>query len=305
MTLLFDIVFQSGDFYNQDSNWYVDLLNTIIGAGIGSGVTVWALYRTFRQDKRNDETKRIQFQKEKIKYLQSLVRSILKNLKLQIGYYKTFADKIKENPFDLPLLQQVTLNELERVVHQLNQEDYYHSYLGEFGDKQEIVDEFRNIISMLNYFDGNINMNKGSLQKSFDFDYERKVKLKDLVEKSMDDTAGFLINNEILDMQHDFWNFLNQTMIDFHEKKVEQSDLKFYHDNFVEVIKKGLLDFAKTIPQAHYLIVQMKNATFIYSDIQLQNLNVADDFEKTHNEMNEFYNKFEPLTKRLMNYDGK
>jgi hypothetical protein len=304
MNILLDIVFQSGDFYNEGNSWLMDLLNTIIGAGIGSGVTVWALYKTFNQDKRNEEERRIQFQKQKIKYFQSLIRSILKDLKLQIDYYKTFADKLRENLVDLPLLQQVSLNELEQIVHKLNQEDYYHSYLGEFGNSQEMVDEFRKIISVLNYFDGNIAMYKSSLQKSFDFDYERKVKLKDLVEKSMDDTAGFLINNEVLEKQHDFWNFLNQTMIDFHEKKTEQSDLKFYHDNFVEVIKKGLIDFSRTIPQAHYLIVQMKNATFIYSDIQMQNLNVADDFDQLHNDMKEFYGKFETLSKRLIDYNS-
>lgn len=204
----------------------------------------------------------------------------------------------------MPLLQQLSLNELEQIVHKLNQEDYYHSYLGEYGNTQEMVDEFRKIISVLNYFDGNIAMYKISLQKSFDFDYERKVKLKDLVEKSINDTAGFLINNEVLEKQHDFWNFLNQTMIDFHEKKTEQSDLKFYHDNFVEVIKNGLIDFSRTIPQAHYLIVQMKNATFIYSDIQLKNITIADDFDQLHHDMKEFYGKFETLTKRLLEYNS-
>lgn len=306
MKILFCVLqYQFCDFYSQTNNLLSDLLNTVIGAAIGSGVVVWALYRNFREDKQRDETKRIQFQKEKIKYLQSLVRSILSDLKVQIDWDKEFVEKIREKPIDLPLLRQVPLNELERIVHQLNQEDYYHSYLGEFGNTQVIIDEFRNIISKLNYFDKNISTNSDSLKKSFEFDFERKIKLKNLVEKSMDYIAELLINNEIFEEQDDFRNFLNQTLLDFHEKKTEDSDLKFYHENFVEVLKIGLFKFVKQIPQSNYLITQMKKATFIYSDIQRQNLNVADNFETVHDQMINSFQKFEPLTNRLIEYNGE
>ncbi len=229
MTILLDI-----------NSWWLDLFNTIIGAAIGTGATIWALYRTFKNDKQKDETKRIQFQKEKLKYLQSLIRSIEKGLPIQIEHFKTYANKIRENALKLPLLTYIPLNELDRIVNKIDQEDYYHSYLGEFGDSQNVIDEFRDIISTLNYFDGNMTIIKGSLQKSFDFDYERKISLKNIIEKSMDDAAGLLINNEILENENEFWSFINDTMIEFHEKKTEHSDLKFYHENFIEPLKSGL-----------------------------------------------------------------
>ena len=63
-----DIVIQLGKFYNEDTNnWWLDLLNTVIGVFIGSGVTIWALYRTFTQDKQTVENKKIEFQKEKLR----------------------------------------------------------------------------------------------------------------------------------------------------------------------------------------------------------------------------------------------
>ena len=160
-------------------------------------------------------------------------------------------------------------------MNKINQEDYYHSYLGEFGDNQTIIDEFRDIISTLNYFDGNLSIIKDSLKKSFDFDYERKFSLKNIVEKAMDDAAGLLINNEILQTQQPFWNFINTQMIEFHNKKTEISDLKFYYENFVDPMKNGLLEFARKIPLAHYLIIQLKNATTLYFNIQLHNTHVA------------------------------
>ncbi len=285
-------------------NWWLDLLNTIIGAAIGSGATIWALYRTFQNDKQKDEDRRVQFQKEKLKYLQSLIRSIEKGLPLQIEHFKTYADKIRKNSVDLPLLTYIPLNELDRIVNKINQEDYYHSYLGEFGDSQSLIDEFRDIISTLNYFDGNITIIKDSLRKSFDFDYERKNSLKNIVEKSMDDAAGLLINNEILKNANEFWSFINDTMIEFHEKKTEYSDLKFYQENFVEPLKAGLLKFTMTIPLAHYLIIQLKNATFIYSSIQIHNIKVADDFENWHQVMKQHFEEFLKRIKRLSDFNN-
>ena len=32
---MFDIIFQSGEFSNEGSSWWLDLLNTILGAAIG------------------------------------------------------------------------------------------------------------------------------------------------------------------------------------------------------------------------------------------------------------------------------
>jgi hypothetical protein len=302
MTLLFDIVFQSGDFYNQDQGWLSDFLNTIIGTVIGSAVTVLTLYLTFRYDKIKDEKKQIQFQKEKIKYLQSLVRSILIDLKSQIGYYKSYGEEIANNPVNLPLLKLVSLIELERVVHKINQEDYYHAYLGEFGDNQEIVDEFRSIISNLNYFDEGIKMDKTSLEESMKFDYQRKIKLKSILEKLKDDISSVLINRDIKQHEFQFWEFLNKSMNDFDTKRSEQSDVKFWHENFIQIIKPRLPEFADRISKAQELLFQMKDATYIYTEIQTLNKLVAAEFIKSHTEKLKVYNKLESQTKQLMNF---
>lgn len=137
---LCDLVSQkTAELPKQESNWWPDLLNAIIGSLIGLGVTVWALYRTFRKDKEKDEQKRIQFQREKIKYFQVLVASTITALKLQVEAFKKMSDDINKNPLFLPLLGLHTFNDLERAVHKINQEDYYLSYIGQFGSSKEII----------------------------------------------------------------------------------------------------------------------------------------------------------------------
>lgn len=302
MTLLLDIIFQSGDFYNQDNSWFFDLLNTTIGTVIGSAVTVFTLYLTIRYDKNKEAKKQTQFQKEKIKYLRSLVDNIMEQLKTQIGYYKDYAEVIEKNPINLPLLKLVPLNDLERVVHRINQEDYYHAYLCEFGDKQDIINEFRSIVSYFDYFEGKLMMDKSSLQKSREFDHERKMKLKSIIEKVSGDIVAVIINSEVKQREYQFWNFLYESKKEFDSKKTAESDLNFWHENLIEVIKHRLPEFAESIFPAQELIFQTRDATILYNDIQTLNRLVAKDFNKDHSKMIEYYEKLKPLTNRLNHY---
>jgi hypothetical protein len=301
--IFIDIIFQKGDFYNSDSEWWLDLLNAVVGAAIGSGVTVWALYQTFKRDKQKEESRRIQFQKEKIQYLQSLLRSINKSIELQIDAFKAASDALKESPLDPPKLSYVPFNDLSRVTGKINLEEYYHSYLAELGNSQESTDEFRKIVSFLDYFDNLIVLVKLSYEKACNYDYKAKVDLKELTEKSMDYVANAIIDPEVA-AQADFFAFLNQTLIDFHAKREEAEigDLKFYNDNFIQVLKAGLIEFAKTIPVAQYLLIQMKNATHMFEDIQSQNLYVADDFESWHTESKKNYGLYLKIANRLINH---
>ena len=214
--MVLSIIFEYGGYYaDGGGSWVTDLIVAIAGASIGSGVTVWALYRTFKQDKKKEEVRRLQFQTEKLKYFQSLIEGVLSDLKTQNDFYKEFSEELNKDSFNVPLLRTLSFNDMARVVHKLNLEDYYHSYLGEFGDKKEIIIEFKRIISCLDYFDSQIDLYKGSLAKSVDFDYQRKIKLKSIAENGMNEMAKMMIN---ADMQKhvDFCNFLNDAFLTFH-----------------------------------------------------------------------------------------
>jgi hypothetical protein len=303
LTILLGIVFQLGDFYNQNtSNSWFDILNTIIGALIGSGVTIWVLYRTFRQDKKKDETRRVQFQKEKIKYLQSLVKNTISALEKQIENFKTFSDIIKQVPLNIPLLKQVPLNDLDRLVHKINQEEYYHAYLGQFTGTSEIIEEFRKLYGLLDYFHGNLNIMEDSLKRAQDFDYERKLKIKKVVDDVMQDTADYLIN-PVFAQQTDMLSFINETLNNFYKDRKGEEDLKYFHDNFIQVIMIGLLPYVGTVPQVTQLLRQLKNATFIYSDIQNQNKYLADGFLEQYAVLKTHFTTLKIVAKRLTEYD--
>lgn len=306
MTFALDILFQSGDFYSAEtSSWWLDLLNTIIGAGIGSGVTIWALYRTFWQDKLNDDNKKVEFQKEKLRYFQSLIRSINKDIQAQTEHFKKFSDTVKADPLELPLLGYAPLNDLTQAVHNIDQEDYYHSYLATFGRGQSNVEEFREIYSFLNFFDGNMALIKNSLQKSFDFDYKRKVELKALLEKTMEEVSSYIINKQLQKDHPAFIKYINDFYVAFHTNKPDVTDLTYYIDYFVIKLKtKELAGFAINIPEAHSLITKLKTCSQDFGIIKLQNVHLASKFDEHFKLFDKEHKELQNKIKRIDNYAG-
>lgn len=299
------LIFSTSDFFAKavEKGWFHDLLNTIIGAAIGSGVTIWALYSTFKHDKKKEEENRIQFQKEKAKYFQSLIKTINTDLNTQIGYFTMYAERIRQNPVELPIPTHLPLSEVDRIVNKINHEDYYHAYLDEFGEQQTSIDEFREMISSLNFFDENLLFIKTSLEKSIHFNHDRHIMLKSLIEMIVDDASELLMNQDFLKNHTELWESINNQMLNFHEEEFDEHDLHFYNDNFITPLKDILIQYNRKVPVSHHLIVLLKKATSLYHSIQLHNLNVAKDFEKWQEAMMNEYKEFQNSTKRLLNYN--
>ncbi len=300
--MISEIIFQFGEFYTKSNSWIFSLITTIIGAGIGSSVTIWVLYATFKHNKKIESEKLLQSHEHKIKYLRSNIKSILNNLEIQIKSFGDFAENIKKNPLYLPTIKQVPLNELDRVVNKLNLEEYYISYIAVFGTDDNIVEEFREIISMLNFFEGNIAIFKNTLQTPFNLDNERKIKFAEIVEDSMDDIATILNNTEIENNDNDFWQFLNSTMLKYTENLVDPADLKYINDNYLEIVKKGILPFSKTVIQVHPLLMKLKRSTYIYNDIIFQNNQISTNFEILNKKMDDIFKEFTTYIKRLLEF---
>lgn len=185
MSFLAEVIIHSIETGSQPiSDWGWDLLNAVLGAAIGSGVTIWSVYLTFRKDRKKERKDKEQFQIEKVRYFQSLVKSVLIKLKPQIEYYQDIYKKIIQNPLVLPSLDLEQLNDLERLVHKVNQEDYYHAYLGQFGVSEESIKEFRRIYMALDFFESETNLIIEIYRRATDLDHERKVKLAITVEKA-------------------------------------------------------------------------------------------------------------------------
>ncbi len=80
----------------------------------------------------------------------------------------------------------------------------------------------------------------------------------------------------------DFCKFLDDELLTFHQNRPEPYTLEYMHDNFVLKVKPTLFEYSKTIPEANFLLMQMKNASVLFNEIKNQNIHVGSDFRQLH-----------------------
>jgi len=302
MIYLNDVVIHLKDVFTSVArNWWMDLANTALGAAIGSAATIGAVYLTFRKDRKKDDAKKEQFQIEKIKYLQSLVRITITKLKTQVGSFEELHTQITANPLNITILTTQTFYELERLVHKINQEEYYHAYLSQFNDSNESITEFRKLYVLLDYFEGNLKLINGSVEKAIIYDYERKVEFKDSVEKAQDMVTSMLINPSLAENK-DLIAFIDATLTEYFGEMKDPSDLEVLYTGFIHKTKEGLMKLGKGIPEVHNALMELKKSTHIYTDIKSQNSDVAKDFKDWHKAMDDNLKILETISARLLVY---
>jgi hypothetical protein len=175
MVLFLDIVFQSGEFNNPDNSFCYDVLIGFISACFGFVSAYFALRITFNNDRKKEDKKHEKLQKEKILYFKALVINVIKTIKAQIAHIVAFSDTLKNNPLEMPLLTEMTENDVERLVNRINQEEYFHSYIGIFTINSNVFEEFRNLYANLDFFDKSIKLLHESNKKAHEDDLERKL----------------------------------------------------------------------------------------------------------------------------------
>lgn len=143
---------------------------------------------------------------------------------------------------------------------------------------------------------------KESLKKSQEYDYQRKLEFQKLVEKAMDDAAYASINPAYA-QETEMKVIINAIILSFYKNKPEDADIKYFHEKFVTPLKNELIEYGKKFPEINNLITQLKNATYIYSNINSQNTTVAADFNDLYIGLKENLEKFETTTVRLVQFN--
>lgn len=300
--IFFDIVFQSGEFYNDNpSSWIVDLLIAIVGAAIGAGGAIWAVNHSFRKDKTKEEEKRIQFQIEKVKYFKSLVETIIKKLLVQIQNNNQFTKHLLENQLSYPQLELETFYELDRIVHRLNQEDYYHAYLGQFGDSNESIEEFRKLYAILDFFEANITQIKLRVKTETEADSSRKTELEKLATSAMD-KSSLLLRNQSISNQKKILEFVSKVLSEYHDGKTESTGYEYLQKNFVDRMKEGLIKYENQLDQVDLIVLDLKDCTIKYWEI-IENAKLfANEMEEVTTVLSSTLDKFSKVSQRLVNY---
>lgn len=299
MNCFLQIVFQSGDFYNEGNSFWTDFSINAFGALIGTLTALVIFLLTVKYDRKKEKEKEDKTISQRLHYFSSMVDSINDTVEKQSNHLKDFFEKQRKDTLNIPLITLLPDNDLKRFSELQNHEDYYHAYLSKFGYDAEVVKEYRNFYSLIDFLKTQNDQFQDMLMKSMQFDYERKVKYKNIVEKAMDETALIFNAAKQEDRISDFEAFLNQTLLNFYKGDVNFSDLNYFQNQFVDPIKIEIVNNYRQNDVAIQLAGELKKATYIFNEIKLSNAEIANDFETIHKNYDEACNKLNKLTLKL------
>lgn len=279
MTKLLQIIFQSGDFYNEGNSFWTDFFINVFGALIGTLTALWVFTKQVRHERKKDKEKEDKLIGQKLHYFSSMVDSIYDLTNKQSDHLKLFYEKQRTDVLNIPLLTTLPANDLKRFSELQNHEEYYHAYLSKFGYTSELVKEYRKYFALIDYLNAQTIQMQDMLQKSMEFDFERKTKYKEIVEKAMDDTADLFNKAKQSNQIDDFANFLNESLLQFYSGDINYSDLNEFQSKFIDPVKIGIIEKFRNIDVAMQLAGELKKATFLFSEIKFSNASIGDDFE--------------------------
>ena len=179
MIFLFDIIFQSGEFYD---NWVfslTDIIPEVAGGIIGGLIGVWSAVlifnRTIKKDREKEQEKQKSFEIDKLKYLALLLTNSIKTIENLIKGMDGFREEIQKDSIRFPLLETASIHDLERIVTRINQEEHYHAYLNQL--KSE---EIGTIFMLIDYFYDSYKLFWSLIEKAQKYDYELKKDFTDI-----------------------------------------------------------------------------------------------------------------------------
>ena len=208
-----NIIFQFGEFTNEDSSFWADLAIAVVGAFIGTGGAIWLYYRQTRDQKKKEDDNKVEVQKDKLRYLRNLLKDVILSIEKFSAQLLEFHDNVISYPTHLPQLKTLPTYNFDRIVNKLNQEDYYHAYVTLIQNENISA-----IFSLVEYFYGSLELSEQSFKDTVQYDLQRRNKFFEAITKLVNEMAEtlrlFKQNN-----QRDTNNYriLNEFIIRYYE----------------------------------------------------------------------------------------
>lgn len=264
-----------------EPSWHgyrMTMFDEMAGAFLGALGTLLVFYLTMRSDKRKERRKDKNEAAQNNSYLQSLIIATLGNASAQRDFLKSHIDAVRANPGRYNERQFSTIQDLKRLVKTLEQDKYYHAYLGEFKNTKESIDNFRAITASADYLYEVMDQLKGeTVRNAILFDHNRRKEYQKMLED------GNLQANEIAKQAETQMPELAKVIYAHITREFTPThptdDITVIQNQFVEPFKKELLSKYTNVQPARLILENLKQMTTLYSDIIAQNKHHADVIE--------------------------
>jgi hypothetical protein len=151
-----DIFFQFGEFISHGSNvsvfsWW-ELIKALSFLSVPCAIYLYFKKRS--DDKEEAEEKKRKENENDVKYFNTVIDDILKDIPSQINDYEKYADDLKREPYKTHALGIVSPENLNRIVNKFDQQQIFHSYINQFNeqDKDKAIKSFMELYKSLDTY---------------------------------------------------------------------------------------------------------------------------------------------------------
>lgn len=265
-----------------------NLLVSLIGALVGAGAALTVFFLNVKNEKAKELQRRKRHLRNKIKYFSSLVDTINESLKKQVEHYDDYAKKVTDYPYEAFPIKIVINNNFIRITEKMDQEDIFYAYI-ELLNKEE--QEILKTLNSIDFIHTTMQALRDFLFNNLQYLQEIKTNYEKISEEILDGVSFKL--RELKDKNaQDFetlplYSFLNSTIDNYYSSIKDEQTIPEREKHFIQPLKEGLLTnkFEEIIEKKWLL--QCKECTHIYSEIDLRTKDLAKEIKNVASRIKE------------------
>ena len=274
-------------------------LENFIGSFIGTITALIIFVLESRRERNKSRKERKENYKSALIYFQLLLTNIIKVVGKQVIAYRDHSENIKNDPLNFHLLQLYITQDIDRILNKLDQERLFQAYLQEFGNSIEVIKEFKEIISIMDYFNSIISQVTTSQEKYLTELHDNLVKYKDISEEDVLKGCIMILEN-IRNSTSDYkknnvYASLNAIVVNYHDTSPNPPTVEHIQASLITTLTNTILEQLRSEPEIFEIADDCRRATWLFNDIKFKATIVANEFNAHYEGMKSALKQLEAL----------
>ena len=149
---MMDFYFQSGELAQDNSNNLIsNILQTIAIAG-ALGAAYYGAYWANKMQHEKEQKSKIALITSKYKFLFHSLSRTYNSINSQLNKFKQYVDEIKADPLILLPLVQVPIDEIARLIHRLNDDNTFDSFIINYTKSEGKVEDYNKLVVLTDFY---------------------------------------------------------------------------------------------------------------------------------------------------------
>jgi hypothetical protein len=290
MTLL-DIFVQFGQFISTGTNSinWIDIIFRFVTLIVAVAIPLFVFYRKDKMDREKEDDKWEENNNNDLLYFECLLEDILVGMRLQIKYYKTYSNLVKENPVKFHRLTVVNIENLNRILNKFDHNRLFHSYIdGNEGDINVLIKQFMIIFKNLEFYNSHLAKRQNDLKQHHSFLSTDLEKFRELVDAKLREKV-LLICQKLLNTNPDFVTDVGKVYLSYHNLPLEDKS-HLARISVVEAVNDKLIEYTSiAMAEKDEILNICREATSIFNRVIIKSNAIATNFDESHDKLSVTY----------------